>query len=187
MLIINSVKCSVKIPETNLKFIRSICEERSLKYCMHNNFIVIRYSSYTFTIFKKAQVIKKNKTLPSRQHANFTTPNVYSIPCAVDLLCKILALVQEDKSTLLPSIDNLSASFTLGRCIDLLAFLEHNIDAYDCISYNPETFPGLFFKIENSSSKCILFKSGKVIIVGTRSEKQLKEVYQSMIVKCVNI
>jgi len=48
------------------------------------------------------------------------------------------------------------------------------IERFSNINYNPETFPGIIMEY-NNSIKFLIFTSGKVMIVGSKNEKELKE------------
>ncbi len=47
--------------------------------------------------------------------------------------------------------------------------------------YNPETFPGLIFKIENPKASSLLFSSGKIICTGTKSLAEAKRAIRRII------
>jgi transcription initiation factor TFIID TATA-box-binding protein len=48
------------------------------------------------------------------------------------------------------------------------------IERFSNINYNPETFPGIIMEY-NDSIKFLIFTSGKVMVVGAKNEKELKE------------
>jgi transcription initiation factor TFIID TATA-box-binding protein len=48
------------------------------------------------------------------------------------------------------------------------------IERFSNINYNPETFPGIIMDY-NDSIKFLIFTSGKVMVVGSKNEKELKE------------
>ncbi len=69
-------------------------------------------------------------------------------------------------------IQNLVVSVDLHASIDLYA-LSDNIKEVD---YEPEQFPGAIFRIANPKSVLIIFKNGKMICTGAKTEKDIKEV-----------
>lgn len=48
------------------------------------------------------------------------------------------------------------------------------IERFSNVNYNPETFPGIIMDY-NDSIKFLIFTSGKVMVVGSKNEKELKE------------
>ena len=75
-------------------------------------------------------------------------------------------------TTLLPVIRNIVATCSFGITFDLEK-LAHFIPG--CL-YEPEKFPGLIYNIHDSVT-CLLFASGKAVIVGSRSIEELNSAY----------
>lgn len=153
---IANVKISVKILSTPLDIV-----SKKLKECQvthHNNFIVVR-SKYTFIIFKP-------KLKSETNHINITKiPHLNLIKDAIDeieglLRCNTFDLV----------VDNISATSTFPCKLDLVKLV--NEKKFDQIKYNNQAFPGLFLKFEFGTA--IIFHSGKINIVGCKSEKNLE-------------
>ena len=69
--------------------------------------------------------------------------------------------------------------------IDLEKFILNNQDISDLMNYNPERFPGLFLRGEYG--KVLLFKSGKMVFVGCKTNDQIEQLNEYMHQKCVNI
>jgi len=44
--------------------------------------------------------------------------------------------------------------------------------------YDPEQFPGLIYRPSNDSVVCMIFSTGKIVIVGCNSEVQIRQTYQ---------
>ncbi len=59
--------------------------------------------------------------------------------------------------------------------------LEKLSNQLDNAEYNPETFPGLIFKIENPKASSLLFSSGKIICTGTKSLEEAKQAIYKII------
>ena len=67
-------------------------------------------------------------------------------------------------------VENIVASTDLKVELDLygLAKLSYDID------YEPEQFPGAILKIHDPKSALLLFKNGKIICTGARTETDVK-------------
>ncbi|MCL4411104.1 MAG: hypothetical protein M1559_00130 [Candidatus Marsarchaeota archaeon] len=67
-------------------------------------------------------------------------------------------------------VENIVASTDLKVELDLygLAKLSYDID------YEPEQFPGAILKIHDPKSALLLFKNGKIICTGARTEADVK-------------
>ena len=159
---IANVKISVKILSTPLDIVSKKLKE--CKVTHHNNFIVARLK-YTFIIFK-------SKINSVTNHINITKiPSLNCIQDAIDeieglLRCKTFCLV----------VDNISASSTFPFKLDLVRLVTEK--KFDQIKYNNQAFPGLFLKFDFGTA--IIFHSGKVNIVGCKSEKNLEWILQKI-------
>ena len=69
-------------------------------------------------------------------------------------------------------IQNLVVSADLHATIDLYA-LSDNVKAVD---YEPEQFRGAIFRIQDPKSVLIIFKNGKMICTGAKTEPEIKRV-----------
>ena len=67
-----------------------------------------------------------------------------------------------------PRVRNIVATANLLSKLDLKAIATY----VPTITYEPDQFPGAVFRTEDGPV-CLLFASGKIVIVGSRSEKQL--------------
>ncbi|MEM3875860.1 MAG: hypothetical protein QXP35_02185, partial [Candidatus Micrarchaeaceae archaeon] len=70
------------------------------------------------------------------------------------------------------NIQNLVVSADLHASIDLYA-LSNNIKFVD---YEPEQFPGAIFRIAEPKSVLIIFKNGKMICTGAKTEEDIKKI-----------
>jgi transcription initiation factor TFIID TATA-box-binding protein len=68
-------------------------------------------------------------------------------------------------------VQNIVALADLGTRVDL-AKLSEGLAAWN-VSYEPEQFPGLVLRLGDGKPTVLVFSSGKLVIVGTRSEDQL--------------
>jgi transcription initiation factor TFIID TATA-box-binding protein len=66
-------------------------------------------------------------------------------------------------------VENMVASANLGVTLDLFLIAQH----VDNVEYEPEQFPGAIMKLKELGTSLLLFKNGKVIIAGAKSEKQI--------------
>jgi len=68
-------------------------------------------------------------------------------------------------------IENIVASANLGIELDLYHLGQKVPD----IEYEPEQFPGAILKLKNPKSSLLLFKNGKIICTGCRTEAEVKK------------
>ncbi|MCE4616974.1 MAG: TATA-box-binding protein [Desulfurococcales archaeon] len=66
-------------------------------------------------------------------------------------------------------IENIVATVILNQELDL-HLIESRIPETE---YNPERFPGLIYRLKNPKVTALIFKSGKMVITGAKSVKQL--------------
>lgn len=67
-------------------------------------------------------------------------------------------------------IENIVASADLQLDLDLYSIA---FKVYD-VEYEPEQFPGAIFKMKEPKSSLLLFKNGKIICTGCKSEKEVQ-------------
>jgi transcription initiation factor TFIID TATA-box-binding protein len=67
-----------------------------------------------------------------------------------------------------PKFQNAVATIDIKKKLDLINVAEEVSNSI----YEPDQFPGLIYKALGGST-CLIFASGKVVIVGTKSELQL--------------
>ncbi|MFA5108788.1 MAG: TATA-box-binding protein [Candidatus Micrarchaeia archaeon] len=68
-------------------------------------------------------------------------------------------------------IENMVASADLQLDLDLYSIA---FKVYD-VEYEPEQFPGAIFKMKEPKSSLLLFKNGKIICTGCKSEKEVQQ------------
>ena len=69
-------------------------------------------------------------------------------------------------------IVNVVASGSLNTEIDLESFLE---EFKDKVEYDPEVYPGAYFRFDESSPLITIYRTGKYIVTGASSEKCLED------------
>ncbi len=65
-------------------------------------------------------------------------------------------------------IENVVATATVNQSVDLDLIRSRFSD----VKYNPVRFPGLIFKLKNPKTATLIFRSGKMVCTGAKSEKQ---------------
>ena len=70
------------------------------------------------------------------------------------------------------------ASCDVGFSIKLEAFREENKQISPMCHYEPELFPGLIFKMEQPKVVLLIFTSGKIVLAGAKSRKDVYLAYQ---------
>ena len=177
------MKISAKIPDITLKEVKQKCVEKNIKCSTYNNFIVFRSSQFTYIIFKKRLLKNCEKDTDIKQHVNITVRSTCKIVNAIELLKNILHL---DTTVKIPfKIDNLTATTSLGKFVIVDKFLDATRNINEHISFNPEKFPAVFIKHKNR--KVLLFRSGKINILGCRTNEEVNETYLCLKSICANI
>ncbi|BCS90804.1 MAG: TATA-box-binding protein [Candidatus Micrarchaeota archaeon] len=74
------------------------------------------------------------------------------------------------------NIVNIVVTGDLHVSVDLAA-LASNLSNVD---YEPEQFPGAIFRVDDPKCAIILFKNGRIICTGLRTEEHIKEVLQRL-------
>ncbi len=84
-------------------------------------------------------------------------------------------------------IENIVATVILQHPLDL-NLIEARIPE---VEYNPDQFPGLVYRMQNPKVTALIFKSGKMVVTGTKSVNQLvyavKRILKSLIDKGIDI
>lgn len=84
-------------------------------------------------------------------------------------------------------IENIVATVILQHPLDL-NLIEARIPE---VEYNPDQFPGLVYRMTNPKVTALIFKSGKMVVTGTKSVKQLvyavKRILKNLIDKGIEI
>ncbi len=67
-------------------------------------------------------------------------------------------------------IENVVATVTLGVELDLESLAEK----FPAAEYNPEQFPGLILRLQRPKVSALIFRTGKMVCTGAKSEEELK-------------
>jgi len=81
--------------------------------------------------------------------------------------CEILA-----KKKAVISMQNVVATASLGQDLDL----DLIVRIFPSVEYRPELFPGLVFRLKEPKTATLLFRTGKMVCTGSKSERQAREV-----------
>ncbi|MEM3399481.1 MAG: hypothetical protein QXP42_01485 [Candidatus Micrarchaeia archaeon] len=74
-------------------------------------------------------------------------------------------------------IENIVASANFGVELDLYAIAMKVKD----VEYEPEQFPGAILKLREPRASLLLFKNGKIICTGSKSEAEVKRALEKAI------
>lgn len=74
-------------------------------------------------------------------------------------------------------IENIVASADLGVELDLYGIAKASSD----VDYEPEQFPGAICKIHDPKTALLLFKNGKIICTGAKTEADIKRAIDQVI------
>jgi TATA-box binding protein (TBP) (component of TFIID and TFIIIB) len=122
-----------------------------------SSYIILK-RRYTFTVYFKSNLVNITG-IPSFEH----------IFPAVSYFCRLAPINFQGKTRI--AIDNSTSNGHFPFKIDF-KLLSKCLANQTSIRYNPSLFPGAFLALPNGK-KTILFKSGKYIIVGCKSKKQI--------------
>jgi transcription initiation factor TFIID TATA-box-binding protein len=74
-------------------------------------------------------------------------------------------------------IENIVASAELNIQIDLFKIAREQRN----VEYEPEQFPGAILKLKEPRASLLLFKNGKLICTGTKSEAEVKQALEAAV------
>ncbi len=74
-------------------------------------------------------------------------------------------------------IENIVASANLNADIDLYALARE----LDNVEYEPEQFPGAILKLKDPKTSLLVFKNGKMICTGAKSEKEVRRAIENAV------
>jgi transcription initiation factor TFIID TATA-box-binding protein len=74
-------------------------------------------------------------------------------------------------------IENIVASANLGVELDLYTIAQKVRN----VEYEPEQFPGAILKLKEPRASLLLFKNGKIICTGSKSEREVRNAIEQAI------
>jgi len=163
---ITNIKVSVKSPTICLDTAIKMLLDLNIRHRKYLNYIVIQ-SKYTYIIFKP-------KCRDGMNHVNITKiPHFGEIENAKMHLCDLLKL--EIFSA--PVIDNITVSTKFeNNCTPSNLIL---LFSNTCrITFNQETFPGVFLKF--SYGTAIVFHTGRCILIGCKTIENIEQILITM-------
>ena len=168
---INNIKMSLNFSGINFSQILYLI--KNLNHQIKANLLSV-YSEFTFVIFKTDKKIV---------HCNVTKLSNYS---DIYKAKKHFLEIFRGATILNTQVDNICASLNLLKKIDLTKmFMKFNDIKKNNfkVHYNNQKFPGMFikFKKEFLNGTIIIFKSGKIIIIGLKSPSHFVEIYDWII------
>ena len=97
--------------------------------------------------------------------------NKETIHKALRILMKKLYVVVRPKGKPKVEIVNTVSSANLGFMVHLDRIA---VESWD-VEYEPEVFPGLVYRLDDPKAVMLIFRSGKIIIAGTKNKEQAKQ------------
>jgi len=172
---LTNIKISIKVLKICLNNVEQILKRQKKQCKKYSNYIVIQ-DRFTYIVFKPS--IKKNL---ETSHVNITKiPNIDMINKAIYHLIKIINCTYVSNSK---TIDNITASVKIPK--DLTPEKIVNIFRNRCrITFNKETFPGVFLKFETGTA--IVFHTGKCIVIGCKKIVDLEETVEKILTNLKN-
>jgi transcription initiation factor TFIID TATA-box-binding protein len=77
------------------------------------------------------------------------------------------------------SIENVVASATIEQQLDL----DDVTKKFPDIEWNPEIFPGAVFRLKNPKTATLLFRTGKMVCTGAKSEDMARKAVKTVVQK----
>ena len=74
-------------------------------------------------------------------------------------------------------VNNVVAVATLGQRLDLLAILK----AFRNVEYRPKRFPGLVFRLKRPKTATLIFRTGKMVCTGAKSERTARSAIRKVV------
>lgn len=69
------------------------------------------------------------------------------------------------------SMENVAGSTGIDQELDLRTLAED----LDGVSYDPDVFPGLVYRLQNPNASCLMFRSGQIVCTGASSIGDLEQ------------
>jgi transcription initiation factor TFIID TATA-box-binding protein len=76
-------------------------------------------------------------------------------------------------------VQNVVASATLNQKFNLNAIVKGN----PLVEYRPETFPGLVYRLKKPKAAILIFRTGKMVCTGAKSEKEAKRAVNKVVIE----
>ncbi len=167
------ISCVIAIKTANLLLLNS--DDKNVKY--FGNFIVVRRNNFVYSIFRKRKksIRETNKERNGGDavlyHINITKiPSPDQIASSIDNLKNI---IQNEYFVMTKIINNVTCTYDTKLSsiplLDLIEELKEKIPSVKRVRFNPERFPGMFISFPDNT--LLIFSSGKMVVIGGRSER----------------
>lgn len=163
---ITNIKISIKCLNYCLDTVQNKCMQEQILLKTFNNFVVIK-DKFTYIIFKKSC-----KKVSAGNHINITKVDSFDSICEA---IQFLRFLQSDISLRNIKIDNITVSHNFKKLIDI-DILARAATQTCFVTYNKETFPGLFLKFKNGCGTAIIFYTGKSVLLGSKNLNDIEEI-----------
>ncbi len=77
------------------------------------------------------------------------------------------------------SIENVVATATIDQKLDLIDITKKFPD----IQWHPDRFPGAVFRLKNPKTATLLFRTGKMVCTGSKSEEMARKAVKTVVQK----
>jgi len=75
------------------------------------------------------------------------------------------------------NVENVVATATLDQKLDLLAIMK----VFRNVEYSPKKFPGLVFRLKKPKTTTLIFRTGKMVCTGAKSEKMARSAVEKVV------
>lgn len=154
---IANYKVSCKCDAFPLDNVLTELKKQNICYRVYNNFVVFE-KVFTYIIFKQGR--------NGKNHINIT--KIKSRDGIQDAVAVLELMLKCHFSDL--KIDSITASSSIDSVIDLYQISAKK--TWGVLKYNSQKFPGLFIK--HSLGTVIIFHSGKIVILGCKTETDIE-------------
>lgn len=151
-----------------------IQKAKSLNFeCSQRGNILIVKKDFNLCIFEKTSNKTEKDQIRHFKEVHINLSGVKSFTHQEEILIFVLrSFFEKDAFILHSKVDNITAAFSYPRPINLTYIKSTNPEC----KYNKERFPGLFMKFRTGTS--IVFHSGKINIVGAKSEQEVLQTWR---------
>ena len=157
MIEVRNIKISVIIGPISLNNVIECLNECKITYKGFANFVSFKHQ-FSFVVFKTGSI--------SLNHVNVSrVKSKKDIKKVTDAIISIFSVLIHSVK-----VDNIVSTTNICKQLDLREIVSRQL--FENLKYNPEQFPGLFVRFDKGTT--ILFHSGKAVIVGCKSYKDLR-------------
>lgn len=140
-------------------------------------FIEYSWGTYDLEYYGGRCGYVKDQKIPGRvtvfKSGKMISTGAKSIPESIEQIKHTMEILANEKFIetveIEPKVQNIVATSNIGK-IDL----NKMATTLTKITFNPEHFPGAIYRSPNGPT-CLIFASGKIVIAGARSEKQITD------------